>query len=73
MDNRVQRRTTARARIGSKRVRTCLMCGKGFRSAGSHNRRCPRCNHRVATSREGSYYEPSVYSVDNTTDFSSSS
>ena len=73
MDNRLQRRTTTRFWTRSRKIRTCLMCGKGFRSDGPHNRRCARCNHRVATSREGSYYEPSVYSVDKTADFSSAS
>lgn len=73
MDNRLRRGITATTRIRLKRIRTCLMCGKGFRSDGPHNRRCSRCNHRVATSREGSYYEPNVYSVDKTTDLSSTS
>lgn len=53
-----------RARFRSrKRVRTCLMCGKEFRSEGPHNRRCARCNYLLEHAREGTYYEPRVYSA----------
>lgn len=53
-----------RARFrSSKGVRACLMCGRVFRSDGPHNRRCPRCNYLLEHAREGTYYEPRVYSA----------
>jgi tRNA(Ile2) C34 agmatinyltransferase TiaS len=65
MDNKLQRQSITRFRIkANRRIRTCLMCGRGFRSEGPHNRRCPRCNRRLEQAREGSYYEPSVYSTE---------
>lgn len=46
-----------------KRVRTCLMCGRSFRSNGPHNRRCYQCNYLLEHAREGTYYETTTYSV----------
>lgn len=63
MNNKLKLRSMASSSIRSnKKVRTCLMCGKDFRSAGSYNRRCPRCDCRLEYAREGSYYELIVYS-----------
>lgn len=65
MDKRLQRkpRTWHSIRL-SKKVRTCLMCGKSFRSAGPHNRRCYRCNNLMEHAKESSYYQPTVYSIE---------
>lgn len=65
MDNKAQ--LLHRKRYGirtNRRVRTCLMCGKGFRSESPHNRRCYHCNNRVEQARESSYYEPNIYSIE---------
>lgn len=65
MDNKLQLRPRTRSRIrANRKVRTCLMCGKNFKSVGPHNRRCPRCNCRLEHAREGSYYQPTVYSLE---------
>ncbi|HLA38242.1 MAG TPA: hypothetical protein VJZ02_07230 [Candidatus Brocadiales bacterium] len=47
-----------------RKTRACLMCGRSFKSEGPHNRRCPRCNYLLDHAREGTYYEPSTYSVE---------
>lgn len=65
MNNKLQLQSRTGSRIrANRRVRTCLMCGRGFRSEGPHNRRCPRCNCRFGHAREGSCYAPTVYSVE---------
>lgn len=46
-----------------KKFRACLMCGRTFRSEGPHNRRCSRCNYLLEHAREGTYYEPTSYSI----------
>ncbi|MBI2560630.1 MAG: hypothetical protein HYW14_05810 [Planctomycetes bacterium] len=43
--------------------RRCLMCGKAFLSKGPHNRRCKRCNLKIAQAGENAFYEPRVYST----------
>lgn len=62
MANKLQVRHKISPRVSAYiRVRSCLMCGKTFRSAGPHNRRCGRCSRRMA--HDGScYYEPTIYS-----------
>jgi tRNA(Ile2) C34 agmatinyltransferase TiaS len=52
-----------RTRLQRKK-RTCLMCGKSFKSEGPHNRRCGRCNYLLDHAREGTYYEPVSYSME---------
>lgn len=47
-----------------RKTRACLMCGRSFKSEGSHNRRCTRCNYLLDHAREGTYYEPVTYSVE---------
>lgn len=47
-----------------RKKRTCLMCGRSFRSEGPHNRRCARCNYLLDHAREGTYYEPTTYSTE---------
>jgi tRNA(Ile2) C34 agmatinyltransferase TiaS len=47
-----------------RRKRSCLMCGRSFKSEGPHNRRCPRCNYLLDHAREGTYYEPTIYSME---------
>ena len=49
--------------ISKKGARTCLMCGRRFRSEGPHNRRCSRCNYLIEHAREGTYYDAKVYSM----------
>ncbi|MEE9558757.1 MAG: hypothetical protein V3V94_04650 [Candidatus Brocadiales bacterium] len=44
-----------------KKLRSCLMCGRRFKSEGPHNRRCSRCEYILEHAREGTYYEPKVY------------
>ncbi len=51
-------RTKARP---EKKLRSCLMCGRKFKSDGPHNRRCSRCDYILEHAREGTYYEPKVY------------
>lgn len=65
MGNKLRRRhkTWHSIRVG-KKVRTCLMCGRRFKSNGPHNRRCCHCNNLLEHSREGSYYQPPIYSVE---------
>lgn len=43
--------------------RTCLMCGKKFLSKGPHNRRCKKCNQKIAQAGENAFYLPTVYST----------
>ena len=44
-----------------KKLRSCLMCGRKFKSQGPHNRRCSRCEYILEHAREGTYYEARVY------------
>lgn len=63
MNSTLQVMPRARLRIkANKIVRSCLMCGRRFRSDGPQNRRCARCNYLLEHAREGTYYEPKVYS-----------
>lgn len=65
MDNKLRLRPWTGSRIrANRRVRTCLMCGKDFKSEGPHNRRCPRCNCRLEHTRDSSHYAPTIYSVE---------
>lgn len=65
MNTTLQFTSRANSRIKTnRRVRSCLMCGKKFRSAGPHNRRCPRCSYILEHAREGTYYNPTVYSLE---------
>lgn len=62
---RLPPRARSRMRIRSgRKIRSCLMCGKNFKSEGPHNRRCPRCNYILEHAREGTYYEPRIYSLE---------
>lgn len=45
----------------AKKKRTCLMCGKMFRSNGPFNRRCPKCQRSVSSGRLGCFNVPSIY------------
>ncbi len=47
-----------------RKKRVCLMCGRSFTSEGPHNRRCGRCNYLLDHAREGTYYEPTIYSTE---------
>lgn len=47
-----------------RKKRTCLMCGRRFKSEGPHNRRCSKCNYLLKHAREGTYNEPLIYSVE---------
>ncbi len=43
--------------------RRCLMCGKNFLSKGPHNRRCKKCNLKIAQAGENAFYVPRTYST----------
>lgn len=65
MNTTLQAMPRTRLRIKARRkVRSCLMCGRKFKSEGPHNRRCARCNYLLEHAREGTYYQPTVYSLE---------
>jgi len=50
-------------RKNTKMQRSCLMCGKMFKSKGAFNRRCPKCSRVVELGRRDAGNAPPVYRV----------
>lgn len=43
--------------------RTCLMCGKMFKSNGPFNRRCAKCSRLIEVRNKDSFYVQDEYKV----------
>jgi len=51
--------------LGVKRQRSCLMCNKVFKSAGSFNRRCPACSRLLEKGKYNNSKVSEVYKISN--------
>ena len=47
----------------SVKKRTCLMCGKMFKSNGPYNRRCGKCSRLIEIRNKDSFYVQDEYKV----------